>query len=586
MNNLSCYKRNPGQAIFSALLMIIILSAVALPSALAKDYLVGNSKDWRDLYLVATSAALTNKSFIFFSNLAEAELAMKVIPSDSDVIVYEPNSGSVVKNYEKYLELNGRPASTVSYNGYGELQSELFGRGFDGYVVLEPTFGLEAITSSPLSIVNRYPPLFLTQDTLGGVRSLTNGKHMILAGRFPVRLSNQFTPATGITGMYDDNVVELVRMSYEAKPGNSWGIIGKIDKVDLDTLASANPLIIYYGETETVLRSLNATPQLTNFEVISADMADMARSFEAGSGRDLKLILKFAQTYTNLPGQTGRLFDLKTVPFDYPVESLEIVQIAYYPEKGIVAVTFRNTGNIDVSFFTAIEFAGNALIDENIHTIAPQSTITIPYILEVVGSGSDTKRTVINTRYGMDVPFRKAIESPEGGVVLTRDAEVNNEPFSNFSIGLISADYYDTRGALIIRIDNPTDSQIVAFAEIIIDENTVLSSPLETISPDAEGALTISTPYLTAADLTAESYRIVVYYGEKDTLLMRSFDVPIEKKQELITGLVGMVGSPAVLIPLVILLLIIFLFIILKRRKKERGPRIRAGSGRRGRKRF
>lgn len=567
-----CKRANFSEALLTVLLIlsiIYIISVAAVPSVMAKDYLVGNSKDWRDLYLVSTSAVLANKSFIFFSNLGEAELAMKVIAEDSKIIVYEPSSGSVVKNYEKYLKLNGRSASTVSYDGYGDLQTKLFGRGYEGYIVLEPRFGLETITSSPISILRNYPPLFLTQDTLGSVKSTTSGKTTILAGRFPVRLSSQFTGATKITGMYDDNVVELVRMSYEAKPGNSWGVIGKIDKVDLDILGAANPILMYYGDTEVISRSLNATPKLTNFEVISADMADMARGFEAASGRDLKLILKFAQTYTNLPGQTGKLFDLKTVAFEYPVENIQIEQVKYYPELGIIAVTFRNSGNIDVSFYTAIEFADNALVDGNIHTIAPGSTMTIPFVLD--GESDDTATAIINTRYGMDVPFRKAIESSDGSVVLVRDVVGDNEPFYNMSIELSGAEYYDSRGALLLKVKNPEDRQMVAFAELILDDNTVLSSPLKTIGPGEEGTLTIDTPYLTAADLTADSYNIVIYYGEKDTLFSRSFDIPIEKKKELITSMATLTGSATLLIPLVILILVIILFIILRRRRKDRG---------------
>ncbi len=572
-------RASPMLAALSILIIIVLVSSAA-PAALAKDYMISNSKDWRDIYLVGTAAALSNQTLLFFSNLGEAELTMKMIPSDSEVTVYEPSAGSVVKNYERYLELNGKQASSFTYDNYGELQSRLFGRGYDGYILLDPTFGIEAITSAPITMLKKYPPLFLTADTLNGVKGITSGKEVLLAGRIPIRLVNHFPGAAMITGMYDENVVELVRMSYEAKPDNTWGIIGKIDRVDMDILVEGNPILMYYGDRDTIVKSLNATPKLTNFEVISGDMADMARSFEVASGRDLKLILKFAQTYTNLPGQTGKLYDLNTVAFDYPIEDVAIESVKYYPELGIIAITFRNRGNIDISFFTAVEFSGNALIDGNIHTIAPGNTMTIPYALE--GAGEDITTTVINTRYGMRTPFRKAIESEDGSVVLTKTASIDNTPSYNFSLELISADYYDSRGSLVLKIKNPSDNSIVAFAEILLSENSVLSSPLKEIGAGEEANLVIDTPYLTAADLTSGSYKVTFYYGVKDTLLTQTFDVVIVQKRELITSLITMVGTPAVMIPaliLAVILLIILFFFILKRRKKD-------GKHGRARKRF
>jgi len=548
---------------------LILLCAAVLPAVFAQqEVIIADTKEWRELYLLSSYSVLSNTSFLFFTNLGEAEVVMKMIDSSSKVTVYEPRDGAVVKNYAKYLELNGKPSSVINYDSYTDLQSRLFGGNQPGYILLEPTFGIEAISASPIIKLNRYPPVFVTRENLDQVKTLTRGnQNLILAGRFPIRVSNKFE-GTMITGLYDQNAVSLTRLAYEANPENQWGIIAKIDKIDPETMGEGLPILIYYGEIDTLLSSLNATPGLTNFEVIGGDMADLSRGLERSSGRDLKLILKFAQTYTNLPGKVGKLYDLNTIAFDYPIQDLRIEAVTYYPELGVVAITFKNYGNVDEKFFTAVEFGGNAIIDDNIHAIGPGETKTVPYPVQV--TGSDTVSTIINTRYGITVPFKKAITADDGSVVLVQDATTVRNAYQNGTIEFISAEYDDTRGVLLIKIRNPGADTLKMFGELLLDTNNIISSPVASIEPDTDGVLKIDTPYLTADNLMNETYQLIVYYGRGDTLLKKEFTIPIVKRSSLITGFMTLVGSSTVIIPLAAIMLVILIILIARRRKSKR----------------
>jgi hypothetical protein len=510
---------------------------------------------------------LSNSTFLFFTNLGEAEVAMKMIGVDVKATVYEPKNGAVVKNYAKYLDLNGKAASVVTYDGYSDLQSKLFSGDQDGYILLEPTFGIEAVSAAPIVKLNKYPPLFVTRENVDQVKSLTRGKqHIIMAGKFPVRVSSKFE-GEKITGSYDENVVSLVKLAYDLSPDNPWGIIVKIDKMDPETMKEGLPILVYYGEVDTLLNSLNVTPRLTNFEVIGGDMADLSRGLERSSGRDLKLILKFAQTYTNYPSKVGKLYDLSTIVFDYPIQDLRIEAVKYYSELGVVTITFKNYGNVDERFFTAVEFAGNAILDDNIHSIGPGETKTIPYPVQITGDDADTVATIINTRYGIAVPFKKAITSEDGSVVLVEDAIKVPKTYKNYTPEFIGAEYDDTRGVLLVRMKNPNPAGLVMFGELLLGENDILSSPVAPVKPGEDGVLRIETPYLMASDLTNETYQLVVYYGEEDTISSAKFTITIQKKIDLMTGFVSMIGSSTVIIPLAVIALVILIILITKKKK-------------------
>jgi hypothetical protein len=549
--------------------MFLIVSATPIALAARQtEVLIGNAKDWKELFLVSSSAALSNKTFMFFNNLGDAEVTMKLIDKAAKVTVYESGSDAVVKNYAKYLELNGKGAATVTYDGYTDLQTKLFSGTFQGYILLEPTFGVEAATAFPIIRLKGYAPLFLTKENIEQVKQVTKGNpNILLAGRFPVRTSQPFK-GEKFTGTYEDNAVSLVKMAYDANTANVWGIISKIDKIDMETIKEGLPMLVYYGEMDSLYRSLNATPRLVDFEVISGEMADVARGLEKSAGRDFKLILKFAQTYTNYPGKVGQLYDISTVSFDYPIQDLRIEKVRYYPELGSVALTFKNYGNVEEMFFSAVEFSGNAILDNNIHPLEPGESKTIPYRLE--SDGGDTVRTVVNTRYGILPPFRRAIESEDGGAVLVRDAEQIGLQYVNYTIGLLGADYEDSRGVLTLRVENPNSESLVMFGELIIDSNRVLGSPVKRIGANGQGLLVIETPYLTAADFVNDSYPVIIYYGKDDTLLSQEFNVRLVKHINNISGFLTGAGSTAIIIPLVIIALVIIFLVISGKKRKNR----------------
>ncbi|MFH1211690.1 MAG: hypothetical protein V1659_02055 [Candidatus Woesearchaeota archaeon] len=555
--------------IFSSLLLLcLILIGVSASASIKQNTVVVNSKEWRNVFLATIYAGLNDADIVYFSNLKEANLKSQAIPKSNQITVFEPEQDAVVKNFGSYLKVNGfSDYDVVSFTDYNDLQEKLWeDGGYKGFVLLDPAFGIEAIAVSPLLIEKRYPPLFATEQNIGSIKDLIENKDVIAVGHFPARvLSNipDIAPNPLFADFPDQNVDNITLFFVKNYP-KDWTVVIRGDRVLPEVLMQANPIFVYYGDIGQLAQTVKRT-NATYFEAISGDLANLLSELETKVGKDLKFIMRYGRTVTNVEGMQGKILDLDTVYFDFPYTKIELVKAVYYPKHNVTAITFESKGNMNTLIFSNMEILGLPLSDSNMHSAPSQSAITIPYVSEVLPDQNNLS-VVVTTQYDYRLPLRNTIKS-ESGNSFVRLPVVRNELFDDSAIVLKDYLFNNARGQIVLSIQNPTSHKVNVYAEFIFDDENIISSQVTELKAKSTQDVVIDTPYLLWSDIKGKSFTLNIYYGAEDTILQYTESIEITKVIETEGGFLK--GKTVVFILIIIVVIVLVLFFIFWKKKGE-----------------
>jgi len=575
----------------SVLFLLSTIVLATIPSVSAASFVVVDSRDWHDLYLGSVYAGLTNQSVISFGSLGEAQVQSKLIPPDSQVIILEPSKNPVVKKYASYLAANGvSTTNTLNYDGYIDLQFKLLNlleitpnQAINGYAVIYAPFGVEAVTISPLLMKAYFMPLFVDETTANDFFSALTAvkkRPTILAGHMPVRLVSDLQNAMDVRQSYvgemenntaqinhDLNDPSLSGKAIGNIAGSKMGIISRIDYIDLQSLKRGLPQFVFAGTTKTVADEI-ANTNIMIFEVISSQMTDIAKTISAQSGKNLKLLVKYARGFTNIQGLSGQLLDLDTVSFPYPFAKVSVVKAIYYPQESTIGVTFTNSGNVPAITYSTIEFGQSTYSDDDRVIIPPQTTLTVPYKIDAASSETpSSSQVVVNTLYGRFEPLTQSIVSSDGQPLVVLSATTDQTSDSS-NISFVDSRIDETNGILELDMKNNAQVQAIISAQVVVGNITVVSSLPKTLSAEQSGRIDIPIPYQTAQDLVNKPMKLIFSYGEKDTIKQQAVDIQVtqvvyEKRQT------SHFPTLIVVVIIVIILLVILIIYLRKTRKNQ-----------------
>ncbi|UCD04500.1 MAG: hypothetical protein JSW73_02610 [Candidatus Woesearchaeota archaeon] len=556
------FRRNQRKLIFILFIyLLMIVSAQPVKADEGTSYVIANTKDWRSIYIAGTYAALTNSKLMYISNLYDAQLTSdKMSKINSRILVLESNNKYVVKNYESFLEKNGHSnLETVRFNGYSDLQTLIFNDiDTEGVFVLNPEYGSVAISAVPYILKHRYIPFFINSANKDDVKSLGKSDSTIIAGRIPAKVIEDLRGTKLVYSPFKsiEEVTELVLQENTEE----WGLIVKADEIDPITLKSEFPVFIFVGEQHfDELVSLVDESGLTKFEVIGAPMNDIAKQLDVATVRDLKIMLKYGMFIsTGEPGFQSEIQNLKTIRFDYPYEKLTVTSATYYSNINRLALTFKNEGNIDVMFFSTVDFLGNTVAEIEAHHILIGQTKTIPFEFSGDFDGKDAK---MSTRYGVEFPLINPIRK-EGETLYFTVPTQESSHFEEDNITLLRYGYDYKDDKLILDLENPNTNDIVIFAELKLDEEKIRTSKLSSISRNNRGRLEIETPYTGTDEIAHKVFNVTIYFGEIDTLNTKVFELEM-KEYPMVDNLMYYI------IIVIILVIIIFLILLIKRKKDK-----------------
>ena len=541
-------------------LNIVILILIVLASfahAVNDDQVVVlNSKNWREMYLGTIYAGTIGADIVYFDNLETARQKTETLPKWNKIIILESSEKPVLKSYSNFLDKKGiTNYKVITFKNFNELQKELFiDQNFERYALLSSKFGVEAMVLSPYLIKNNIAPLFLDNSNVKKIKSAIKNKEYILASNFPIRIKNKFKDASkSFDGNYGENTKEI--SIFVANDINSeWGVLAKPDVFDLSAFLQTNPLFLYLGDTKETAETITET-NVDHFEVIGNGMADIAKNIEVDSGKDLKLIVRYGQTITNLPGMEGKILDIDSIYFDFPFPEVKLEKAEYFENSGILALTYKNTGNINVKIYSNIEFGNNIYSDKENRIIPVGKEITIPFVVDP----SDDKFINLDAQYDYQEPLRFNLLSDKGLQIIKKDIVTKT---SSAVIPVIIGDvnYDDDNGIMYINIKNPSNEDYMVRSDLILKNNLIETSKAVKIPANSNLDLLIETPYNTFNDFRSYNTKVRVYYGVEDTLFELEQEVKVNKKSNYIL---------IVSITSIILIILLLIIIVIKKRKRK-----------------
>jgi len=244
-------KKKVKLVLFSLLLCLLLATSIPVVFAAGESSVLVNGDDWRERYLGAVFAGASDHDILAISDLSDAEIKTATVKDDVSVVVLENIDDPIVTNYPSYLQVNGvNNARVITYSNYADLQEALIAElNPQGYIILDPRFGIEAVAAAPVLKAKNYAALFLSEDTYDYVVSKTREvgpENVILAGRFPVRLLQGIEANTIYNSPENEiNAYALTQEAENERLSKGWGIITSIDLIDLSTLYQEKPIFVY-----------------------------------------------------------------------------------------------------------------------------------------------------------------------------------------------------------------------------------------------------------------------------------------------------------------------------------------------------
>ncbi|MGM5480822.1 MAG: hypothetical protein ACQESE_00260 [Nanobdellota archaeon] len=547
--------------ILSLALLFTLTSAV--DAAEQRSFVISNSKDWKEIYVAAAYAGVTEADyFFFFSDLADAEMKTKMMTKNDMVTVFESSERPIIKNYDSRLDVNGYDfVASNKYSDLTELQETVYEMvNPEGFVVFGTDYGVEPVAALPFLIQNKFTPFFYTEDSADYIQNQAEEQRSIFIGRIPVRnfeLDNKETFLGGpIQSTFD--VTEEVNRNI----ASSWGVMTRIDQIEFQSLLTGRPVFLHFGTPYMEqLAQITRDSGIERFEVIGGDMVSIAQDIESATGEDLKFMLKYGRKVTNYAPMAGdSILDIDSIELPRPIEYLSISGATYYPELDVLALNIHNQGNIDELVYSNMEFGDESFSDEQPHQVPAQQNMTFTY---TVNMSEETPETIIITsRYGSETPLTINIEE-NGSQIIEQDV-VEDPLFENHSLLFNSARLNTENGDLAISIKNNASKQLIYYAELVIDDGEIIrSSNINLVDSGAEDEVIIGFPYIPNDELLNKTVELTLRYGTKDTILTTS-DSFIIKADEQTSDVPG-----TVVIALAVVAVVLILLLLLIGRKKK-----------------
>ena len=540
------------------LLIILILSMFNLVNA-GSQVVIINSDDWHDLYLGAVYAGSIGADVMFFRSLAEVQRKTETLGKWSDIIVIESKENSVYETYSNYLDnkkINNY--QVLMFDDYTDLQDKLFlNADYNKFVLLNSDFGVEALALSPLIIKENYAPLFIDRDNYKSV--LSNIKHaedIIIGGKLinKIRSKIDLDPSEEFSGYYNQNV-NAISEFIANKYGSEWAVLASPENYDLTLTLQKNPLLLYLGGSEELAEVIKNS-NINKLEVGGNALADLSKNIEKLSGKDLKILVKYGQTITNLPGYEGKILDIDSVKVNFPFVKLDVQNVVYFKNQSILVVGVENQGNVDALAQFSVEF-GNKIYSSDGYVLIPENQlIYVPF--EVRSSDSTTSN--IDVRYDYSDDFRFSIKASNGKSVIKKNVTLIDVATPS-DIDIAKVSYSD--GRILVEYDNDNSFDIKLRSELYLKNELIASSKEYIVPANSKESVILYVPYNSYDDFRSFETKVKTIYGKENTLFVREDVVKVDSVSNLIPYLV-------LVLVFVVIFLLIFLLVRKKKTKKHR----------------
>ncbi len=552
-------------------MLILSVSAFAV-SVSAETRIIINSADWTDVYSAVLYGNLKGEQSNFLTSPRHATILPYSIPKTVDGIeLISSRSSPFVVGYKAMLEADGykNVKETRVTNGNVELAQNL--TDITKFIVIDPSYGYNAISVAPLAVQGRYYVLFANRRTINQISTFLQGKtvnEIIIYGQVDREVKtalDQYSPKVINTGDRFDNNIEVVKLYqqiYTTKYGapRKQAVLTNGEFIEQSVVSGADPvLFIGFSNVPDQVKAYISKSQLEVGTLVGNELIGSATYIRRQTG--LSVFVKFGQGSRTPSNTIAQVEDLDRFPIPtYPL-NIDIASAIINTATNNLEITYQNKAQIATYFkniLLKLNQDGNTSVipdDADPTFIGPNEFKTLTYSLKdadgkTIGIVGENITLDINAIYG---------ESPKS-LEQTLQKSLSAEKVSisdGAEIEIVDVLFQKTGSKFLVKVKNIGTVDAYAAAELqdvyVNGEYLVFSTNSATrIKPESTATLVIVST-MTEADATQNpKINVKVLYGERESVLIKTKQAILELKY--VTPQIMIY----VLVTIIILLLVLF----------------------------
>jgi hypothetical protein len=539
----------------------ILLFAVLLFTAAGSSAVISNSNDWRDSSIALAYSHFTDENFHAVTSYSEANIVAAQVGNTSHTVL--ESDDPVWEGYEDKLRNEGAGDVTTRDMQWESSQYELYSDVEDqveGFVVLEPGYGIDTISVFPKIVGGNYWPIYYDGES---TESFLKGKDkpVLFYGEI---LRQPWKKLEGekkviAEGTKERNNRRIVNDLFREFRSEEVMVTGD-QFLEKGSLKKGNPIIVDQS-VEQAAEIINRY-DVSFVEVIGGANVNFGTSLENNLDDDITVIAKFGRKFTGVGGQ-GSTYPLKKIPVTPVERDISLQEVKFDRDNsGMTELVFSNDGTIPTMLnFTAVslERGDRSRLVSNSESVLlrPERNTTIEFRSNL-SFAPESSRVSFTYRGSSGLndnqrPVRQVDES------------------SLTEVELKDLYYYEPAEEIVLELENTGDEDAwfsgqVQGLQTMNRSVAALTEEQKQIEAGSSAKLRVSA-YLTEEQREANSQvDVAVTYGESEGYAVdyRKFsNVNMSVKEATLADIAVTYG-----IPLIILLIIILLFLYFRRRKK------------------
>ena len=336
------------------ILFLLILILISSTSALAADWAISNSEDWKDVFSTLHYANLKGINGEFLVSQRHASIMANTLPSGASVDIISSKRYPFTTGFDNLLRSNGIDATEYEYDSVNlELAKRL--PEIHNYVVVDGSYGYNAISVAPYGIVSKSYVLFADSNNINDISSFMANNppdKLILYGHVDREVKaalTQYNPEIiNMDGDRFDNNLAIVKKYLDIKPMKQV-ILTNGEFIEKEVMSGAEP-VMFIGQS-------NVPDQVRQFiDDNGIEVGVLIGNQYVGSATTIKrqagisVFVKFARSARVAESAISPVegLDMFYVP-SYALD-IEIVSIRYNQLTGQLEVTLRNKADVDGYF--------------------------------------------------------------------------------------------------------------------------------------------------------------------------------------------------------------------------------------------
>lgn len=345
-------KRNMKALIKKITVLAVVVFVLGIGPVYAQlaveEQIVTNSADWIDVYSAMCYANLNGLDSNFVNSPEQGKIITSVLDRSKPVHLFQPTKEPISTGYKSYLENEGFTVSSVTNSDSGkELNIELAEKiDTTKYIILDDSYGYNAISVAPYSIVSKSCVLFADSENIDEVYKFLKARNpdIIIYGHVDRTVReklSEFNPEVTDHGdRFEDNLAIVDKYVALSQPKQVVLTNGEFIE---DEIMSGREPVMFLGRDvvpEEVVEYVNAN-ELKVGVVIGNDLIGAAQKLKDQT--DMSIFIKFGQGRQTTGGMTHpEVLDMFYLP-RYELD-LEVISGNYNVKTKTVEIIYQNLG--------------------------------------------------------------------------------------------------------------------------------------------------------------------------------------------------------------------------------------------------